>query len=215
MKKVLMLVGVLVLSTSCLTIDGQLQVREAFNVKKKSGFLNLKRTNVKVDPNIYRASLKVKSDKNYNLELEGGSLGKILVPIKASSDLDIPRDGAFSIAHDKIDQPFDIVGVINTDENHYGHGDEIQSCSWTMTEKKCDKVCNKETQKCEVVCHDETITIQGEKEVAFHYRSIRRDLSMEFMKEGSTGIIATFRGTDTQVDKLTDYESQCRHLRRR
>ena len=214
MKKMLLLVSVLLLSTSCLTIEGQVRVTEAFTVKKKSGFLNLKTSNVKVEPNLYSGKLTVKSDKNYNFHLEGGSLGKIIIPIKASSDLDIPRDGAFSISSQKIAQPFDLSGVINTDENHYGYTEAIEQCSWNVTEKKCDKVCNKETQKCEIICKDVVITLHGEKEVAFHYRSIRRDLSLEFMRAGSTGVIATFSGTDTQTDKIIDRESQCRSFRR-
>ena len=42
MKKIMTLLGLLMLSTSCLTLDGQLRVTESFNVKKKGGFLNLK-----------------------------------------------------------------------------------------------------------------------------------------------------------------------------
>jgi len=74
MKKMMMLLGVLLLSTSCLTIDGHLKVSESFMVKKKGGFLNLKLKDQQVDPALYSASLKVKSDKNYTLELSGGSL---------------------------------------------------------------------------------------------------------------------------------------------
>ena len=102
MKNVLLMMGVLLLSTSCLTLDGQLRVSESFMVKKKGGFLNLKLKDVKVEPAVYSASLKVKSDKNYTLELSGGNLGKILVPIKAASDLEIPTNGAFSLSHEKI-----------------------------------------------------------------------------------------------------------------
>lgn len=206
----MLLLGVLLLSTSCLTLDGQLKVTEAFMVKKKGGFLNLKLKDVSVEPAIYSASLKVKSDKNYNLEISGGSLGKIIVPIKAASDLEIPTDGAFNISHEKINQPFDLSGVINTDVDHYGYTDAIETCSWNVTEKRCEKVCVKETGKCDIVCKDEVITLQGHKEVSYHYRSIARDLSLEFMKAGSTGIIASLKAHDLETDKIVDRESVCR-----
>lgn len=210
MKKMMTLLGLLLLSTSCLTLDGHLRVTESFSVKKKGGFLNLKLKDVTVAPAVYSASLKVKSDKNYTLELSGGSLGKILVPIKADSDLDIPTDGAFHISHEKINQPFDLSGVINTDVNHYGYTDAIENCSRNVTENKCEKVCAKDTGKCDIICKDVVTAIEGRKEVSYHYRSIHRDLSLEFMKAGSTGIIATFSGRDLQTDKIIDRESACR-----
>lgn len=210
MKNAMMLLGVLVLSTSCLTLDGRLNVSEAFNVKKKSGFLNLKTKEVRVDANSYSASLKVKSDKNYTLELKGGSLGEIQIPIKAESDLKMPTDGAFSISHEKINQPFDLSGVINTDVSLYGYTDTVESCTWNVTEKKCDKVLNKETQKYEIICKDEITTFHGMRDISYHYKQVVRELSLEFMRAGSTGVIAHFNGRSQDTDKITDHYSDCR-----
>lgn len=202
--------GVLLLTTSCLSLDGQLNVHETFRVKKKSGFLNLKTKEVEVRPASYKASLKVKSDKNYTLELEGGDLGKILVPIKAEKDLDIPRDGKFAISHEKINQPFDVTGFINTDVSFSGINYSIENCTWTTKENRCEKVCTGEPRKCDVVCKEFTITHEGRKEVDFHYRWTKRDIDLEFMKAGSTGLVATMRATDTETDKIIDRESLCR-----
>ena len=212
MKKMVMMLGVLLLSTSCLTLDGSLQVREAFTVKKKSGFLNLKTKEVRIDPAGYRASLKVKSDKNYSLQLEGGSIGKIDVPLKAKSDLNIPFDGAFNISHEQIDQPFDVAGIINTDIDESGYTNAVEACSWNITERKCDKVCDKDN-KCDVVCRDVSVTLKGHKDVAYHYRTTRRDLSLDFTRAGSTSLVASFAGSDVATEKIVDRESQCRSYR--
>ena len=204
-----MLVGILLLSTSCVEINGRLQVHEAFTVKKKSGFLNRKTKEVRVDPRSYTASIKFVSDKNFKLELDGGNLDNIDVPIKAEKDLDVPSNGRFHISHEKINQPFDISGVIDTQWENSGYYEELVSCSWNTTERKCEKVCDKETNRCEVQCRDVTTTFQGKKRVEYHYSIVRRQLQLELMRANSTGVVATFIGADTETNKVVDRESAC------
>ena len=209
MKKFLMLVGILVLASSCVEIDGSLQVREAFNVKKKSGFLNRKTKQITVSPRSYKASLKMASDKNFTLKLDGGDLDDVSIPLKAEKDLDVPFNGRFHISHEKTDQPFDISGTINTSWENSGYYESLDSCSWTSTEKKCDKVCEPSTGRCEVQCRDVTTTYNGKKKVEYHYSVTTRDLNLEIMRANSTGIVATFVGTDTESTKVVDRESAC------
>lgn len=210
MKNLMSLAAVLLLTTSCLSLEGTLDVHEAFTVKRKSGFLHLKTKAVEVKPASYRASLKVKSDKNFTLELEGAGLEKILVPIKAEKDLDLPVDGKFAISHEKINQPFDIVGVINTDVSYSQIHNTVEACSWTTKENHCEKVCIGEPRKCDIVCKEITITHEGRKEVDYHYRWTKRDISLEFMKATSTALVASMHATDLESDRIIDHESLCR-----
>jgi hypothetical protein len=205
----LMLIGIFMLTTSCVEIDGRLQVHEAFTVKKKSGFLNRKTKEVRVDPRAYTASIKFVSDKKYNLQLDGGSLDNISVPLKAERDLKIPSNGRFYISHETIDQPFDVGGVIDTQRESSGYNTEMVSCSWNTTERKCEKVCSKETNRCEVQCRDVTTTFYGRKRVEYHYSIVRRHLELEIMRANSTGVVATFVGSDTETNKVIDRESSC------
>lgn len=197
------------LATSCVEIDGRLQVHEAFAVKKKSGFLNRKTKEVKVSPRAYQASLKFVSDKKFTLKLDGGDLDDISVPLKADKDLKVPYNGKFHISHEKTDQPFDVSGTIHTEWENSGYYEEMASCSWTTTENRCEKICNRETNRCEVECREVTTTFQGKKRVEYHYSITKRDLNLEIMRANSTGIVATFVGTDTQSDKVIDRESAC------
>lgn len=197
------------LATSCVEINGNLQVYESFNVKKKSGFLNNKTKEVRVDPRGYNASIKFISDRKFNLHLDGETLNNITVPIKAEKKLDIPANGRFYISRDKIDQPFNITGNINTQRETNGYNEEVVSCSWEATERKCEKVCNKETNSCEVICRDVTTTRNGRKSVQFHYSLVHRYLELEIMNEKSSRVVAAFTGTDTEVTKIIDRESSC------
>ncbi|MBY0414478.1 MAG: hypothetical protein K2Q18_09945 [Bdellovibrionales bacterium] len=210
MKKTLMLLGVLLLSVSCVELNGTLSVSEAFSVKKKSGFLNLKTKLVKVEKGQYQAELKSKSSRNLSLKLKGGSLGEIDIPIKSSDGLNIPADGQIYIEGKKIDQPFNVSGSIATDIDHYGYDHELLKCQFERVEKHCEKVCDKETQKCDVVCKEVTVTFEGLKDVDYHYRRTDRQASLEFMAEGSTAIVATLPVRGIETDKIIDRESACR-----
>jgi hypothetical protein len=209
MKKIMMLIGIFILTTSCVEINGRLQVHETFIVKKKSGFLNRKTKEVDVRPRSYDASLKFISDKNFTLKLDGGDLDNISVPLKAEKDLDIPFNGRFNISHETIGQPFDISGTINTSWENSGYNESLDSCSWSTTEKKCDKVCEPATGRCEVLCRDVTTTFNGKKRVEYHYSYTRRILNLEIMRANSTGIVATFAGSDIESTKVVDRESAC------
>ena len=197
------------LATSCVEINGKLQVYEGFTVKKKSGFLNRKTKEVRVDPRAYTASIKFVSERNFSLQLDGGLLDNINVPLKAEKDLNIPTNGRFHIAHEKIDQPFDISGVIDTQREISGYNEEMVSCSWNTTDRRCEKICFKETQRCEVQCRDVTTTYYGKKRVEYHYSIVRRHLNLEIMRANSTGVVATFTGSDTETNKIIDRQSAC------
>lgn len=204
------LMGLMVLSmlsTSCLKLEGQLDVKQAMSAKKKSGFLNLKTKEIKIDPDLYRAELKILGDKNYTLKLEGHE--KILIPIKSERDLNVPSSGTIAISHDDINQPFDLRGEIKTDVSHSGGTDTVEDCSWTVTENHCQKICDK-PDACKIECKDVQVTLKGQHQVSYHYRTIHRDLSIDFLKIAKGEVLATFNGSDTQVDRITDYEGVCR-----
>ena len=210
MKKAMMLLGVLLLSVSCVELNGSLQVREAFNVKKKSGFLNLKTKIVTVSPGQYRAELTAKSSNNLRLELIGGSLGDINIPIKSDDQLNIPRDGQFYIEGRKIGQPFNVSGVINTEVDLYGYTNVVEKCQRDLQERRCEKVCNKEAGTCDIVCKEVTITIDGLKEIAYHFKRTDRHANLEFMPENSTAVVASLPVSGTETEKIIDRESLCR-----
>jgi len=209
-KKMMMLLALLLLSVSCVDLNGTLQVNEAFNVKKKSGFLNLQRKVVTVLPGQYTAKLVSKSSKKLNLVLKGGALGEINIPIKSHDNLNIPRNGQLYIEGKNVGQPFNVSGTINTTFNHYGYTNEIVKCQIDLKEKRCEKVCNKMADTCEIVCNDVTITIEGLQEVSYHFLSTERHADLEFSPENSTAIAAILPVSGIETNRIIDSESACR-----
>jgi hypothetical protein len=180
MKNTMLLMSVLLLSTSCVGLDGRFHVYEAFTVEKKSGFFNQKISKALVEPSVYKVSLKPTGGNNYLLELKGGISGSMQIPITTDGDLNIPTDGKFRISAEKINQPFDISATVKTDILEYGYGITTESC------------------------------LKGNKEISYHYKEFNRELSFEFMPAGSTRLIASFTGRNIETKKIIDRESSCR-----
>ncbi|MBC7427981.1 MAG: hypothetical protein H7336_05170 [Bacteriovorax sp.] len=209
MKMIITMLSVLFLSISCVDLNGSLQTNEALKVKIKSGFLNLKTKTITIAPGTTPAQLIIKSSKNITLQLKGGSLGNVKIPLKSDDSLNIPANGQIYIEGKKIDQPFNASGSITTNYNNYGYTDAIEACDRQIVESRCEKICTKEG-RCDSVCKDVTTTIYGQKEVSYHYLSTDRQVSLEIMPENSTAVagVLTARGIDT--DKIVDRESLCR-----
>jgi hypothetical protein len=206
--KVLMgLMVVSLMSTSCVSLNGQLDVKQMMAAKKKSGFLNLKTTEIQIQPDLYSAELKINSNKNYTLKLDGQN--KILIPIKASKDLNVPSNGHVSMSHNDINQPFDLSGEISTDIQDSDRTDTVEDCTFTVTENHCQKICDK-PDACSIVCKDVQVTLNGRHEVSYHFRTTHRDLNIDFLKADKPEVLASFHGTDTETDRITDYSGVCR-----
>jgi len=210
MKIVQGLIGLLVfatLSTSCVRLNGQLDIKQAMSAKKKSGFLNRKTKEIKIQPDLYAAELKVNGSKNFTLKLEGHE--NVLIPLKSEKNLNVPSNGIVEISHNDINQPFDIKGNIKTDVSHSGVIDSFEDCTRTVTENRCTKICEMSESGCRIDCKDEVSEIQGRRHVAFHFRTTQRDLFINFFKIEKPEVLATFTGTDTQVDRVVDFEGLC------
>jgi hypothetical protein len=210
MKNVNMLFSLLLLSAmsaSCVNLDGRLDVKQTMTAKRKSGFLHLKTKDVVIQPDLYAAELKINGDKSFTLKLEGHN--KILLPIKSKNDFNVPANGTITISHNDINQPFDLTGRIETDITNSDSRREIEDCTWTVKENHCKKVCTKE-DTCHAECADVEITMHGQRVVEFHYRTTHRDLGMDLLQVGSREVLASFHGTNDDVDQINDYIGACR-----
>lgn len=201
----LMLVSLMV--TSCVTLHGQFDVKQVMLAKKKAGFLNLKTSMVEIKPDLYNAELKINSDKNYTLQLNGRD--KIIIPIKSSKKFNMPSNGLVSISHSDIDQPFDLSGEIITDITNSDRIDAIEDCTFTVTENHCRKICE-QPDACKIECKDERVSINGRHEVSYHYKNTYRELNINFLSVDKSDVLASFHGTDTETERVSDYSGLCR-----
>ncbi len=197
--------------TSCVSLNGNLEVKEAMQVKKKGGFLNLKKKMVTLEPGIYTAEVNALGDKNFNLKLTGRDNFKI--PLKTEKDISLPQyDGEFKVSGADLDQPFDVKGKLDTKINRSETREKEESCSYTVTEQRCEKVCvvTNDVRKCDVVCNPVQITRYGYRFVRYHNKTTYRDLDLELLALGSEKALASFSGDSVETVQINEYEGICR-----
>jgi hypothetical protein len=211
MKNLLGILALSVLATSCVELSGRLDVKEPFSVTRKSGFLNLGRKKMTVEPKLYNASIKILGRQDFNLKLESDT--KIIIPVQASQELKFPENGEISISHRIIDQPFDVKGNVQTNYTSTDSQEAVEDCSVTLTENKCEKVCEPavkdQAPKCAVVCRDVPVQFPGDRLVRFHYTTKTIILDMELLKANSESSLASFNGQDSDTYRVSEYEGRC------
>ena len=208
------LLGLMVLSlfaSSCVELTGQLDVKQPFVVTKKSGFLNLGRKKTTIEPKLYNASIKILGSKDFNLKLQSDT--KIIIPISSTEELKFPDNGEIKISHKLINQSFDIQGMIDTSYNSTESQEAIEDCSVTLTENKCEKVCEPAQKdaplKCAVVCKDVPSSEPGDKLVRYHYTTKIIKTNLELLDATKGLDIASFSGQDSNTYKVNEFEGRC------
>jgi len=213
MKRLIILLVAALSLNSCLTLDGNLTVRETLTVKKKSGLFGLGSKKTQVGPGAYRAKFDIVSKDSFVLQLVRDGEKDIRIPLKSDRNLNVPNgNGPIFISNRELNQEYDLAGDVRTDVDEYGYARGRESCTYTTVERHCRPVCTRSengSQHCEKVCREETITHNGYQEVQYHYRKTFRALELDFLKGGSNARVAHFSGTDTQNEKIYDYKSSC------
>jgi hypothetical protein len=213
MKKLATLLGIVLITTSCLKLEGNLKVSESISVKEKYGLFNSKTRTITVAPGKYEAALKIKDEDSFVLKLEKG--GKTIdVPIKLAKKIDLPRNGKFSVAHTKTSVGLNLNGTVNTEVESSSITDTIESCTIEAKHRVCERVCNKETRRCEHVCREIITTSEGHRDVSYHYDTTTTRLELELSKANSTAVAAEFNGKDVSTQRINDYYGSCRLGRR-
>lgn len=201
MKRMSLLFGILMLLSSCKEIEGELKVDQAFNVNEKHGLLNRKTREVEIGKDTYKAGLEFTSKKKLNLNLEGGSIGKLSILIKSEEDFDIPYyDGEFNISHDEINQSFDIRGVVESSATQSDVQHSTKSCTWEVVERQCD----------DLGCKDVKVTIQGQQEYDYQTTYSTRKVRLKILKVGTDEVMANFSGSTSDQETRRDNTSPCR-----
>ena len=229
MKNVLNLMLVSAIAVSCVNLDGQLNVQRQMSVNKKGGFLNLKTIRVNLDQGSYRAELKLKSDKNLSLELKLPNEKDITIPIKSGSSLNVPTNGTIRIAGSSIGQPFDINGTINTEYSQSPSVSGYESCTFTRTEYRWERVCRDvnegghdrdhrdhrdhrdyREQRCSEERRTVEVSTTGSRFDVSHTTTTDRKITAELKDLNSKALVATLNASGSESVRVVESSGICR-----
>ena len=127
MKK-LLVVTTLFLLSSCVDLTGQLKVFKSFKVKSDSQL-------VTVNEGQYRTKLDIKKNRT-KVTLENSS-NKIKFEIKTSTSNSLPQNGPFELKSTEINQPFNILGQVETKISRSNTKSTFESCRYQDTQTYC------------------------------------------------------------------------------
>jgi hypothetical protein len=223
-KNVLNLMLVSAIAVSCVNLNGELNVQRPMSVNRKGGFLNLKKIRVNLDQGSYRAELTLKSNKNLSLELKMPNDQKdITIPIKSDSSLNVPTNGTIRIAGSSIDQPFNISGTINTTYSDSPSVSGYESCTYTRTEYRWERVCRDVNEgghdrdhrdHREERCSDERRTVEvsttGSQFVVSHTSTTNRNITAVLKDLDSKAEVATLNASGSESVRVVESTGICR-----
>lgn len=141
MKNFMSLLVLAVVASSCVNLHGTLDVTNTLSVKKKGGFLNLQRKSMDLAPGRYSTELKINGESSVTISVIGKDGKEVKIPLSAEESFNIPANGPIAIKGKTVSQPFDLKGDISTDIQHSEPTSGYQDCTFTVTETRCEKVC--------------------------------------------------------------------------
>lgn len=181
----------LLLLAGCQELSGQLTVKQAFEVLIKG-----KTTTVQVGQ--YKTNLDFKKSKivvdietlNNHLKLN------IVIP----DGMTLPTNGSFELKSAQSQQPFDVVGEVETNVVETETQTRMESCQYQSYQNICNPTG----------CQTVPVTRTGTHYVEFYYRNTDRKMNFSIVSlSDSKANQADFTGAAKYSEKITTHEGQC------
>ncbi len=191
MKKMMIATMLLVLS-SCVDLTGQLKVFKSFKVKSDSQL-------VAVNEGQYKTKLDIKKNRT-KVTLENSS-NKIKFEIKTSTSNSLPQNGPFELRSTEINQPFNILGQVETKISKSGTKSGYESCTYRDTQTICTPQG----------CVTQTIDRFGQKNIQYYDEYTDQKVDFNITNEISVDdIFGEFSSQSRSARRIIIREGFCR-----
>jgi hypothetical protein len=210
MRSLLLGVVALFLTTSCMEIDGKLEVIE-----------DLQFNNATVEAGNYRSTLQIDSRDKVTLEIKNGNKRDTEVEFRIPKDSGIPQDnGTFFYRANEVDQPYDLSGEVKTNITRSPRRYDRERCSYQDYETRCRRVCRRVCRdrpdgrrvcrdRCQRQCRRVRVTKWGWRDIEYHNRTEDKDYTVEFLQPNSNMQAAMFDGNYTRTTRIINYRGRC------
>lgn len=204
------------LGTACdRSAEGMIDVQSAMSVTDKKG------KQLVLPVGAIQSKIQVDGDKPGKQVLKiqlvnyAGNGGKdFKMELKIPANVAVPTsNGAFSVSGAQVGQAFDLAGDVSTDVRSGSQIRGSESCSWTESERVCERVQVQEPGgRChyDTVCKDQLVTRYGEREIEYHDEYTHVHVNAQFLAPGSAALLASFAGDRDWSNRINDYTGSCR-----
>lgn len=149
----------------------------------------------------YSASVDFVSKSQVAIKVQTTRFTSKNVTLTIPAGKNIPNyTGPISLSSRESGQPFNIGGRIETHESDSPTTREMESCSYTRTERVCDRRGR---------CETRTVTYTGRQEVEYHFHYTNTLLNLNIIKLTDNSVIGKFDGRRDETDKVYTYQGPC------
>ena len=226
-KALLPLLSSLVVFTSCVDYDGSFRANETLKFKHSTVFGNIKTKTLKAGR--YNTSFEVTSGNKLKFTFRGDETLEVKMDLPANIDLPT-SDGSFYYMAEETAQNYDIKGNINSEYSSSGLHSGLESCSYIVHERQCQRVCTpvvgapgrggsrnnpaprptRPRESCRQVCNTIPVTRYGHQNVRYRIHTTKKTLGLAMTKPNGDKQVANYRGTDVSTSRSYEYRSTCR-----
>jgi hypothetical protein len=198
MKTLLAVLGATLFFTSCVKIEGQLNITQDTKLKTTKGVVKT------VAVGTYTADIKANTKKKITLRLNDNADEKFEFNVPDGS---IPANGTFKVLSNVVGQPVDISGNVVTVVTNSERKQTTESCQYQEAVQVCYPNGNPGGG---VTCSIQYQTRFGTKWVSYYDRRTDKDLTLSILKAGASEESGQFQGDVAWIDRIVLNETQCR-----
>lgn len=188
------------------------------------------RKKIEIQPGTYEGALKIKSKTKVVLEMNLPT-GKASFDFKTTQNLkELSERKPIRIPAGSSGQPYAVEGAYDMELDSTDHQRAVESCTYSVPEYRCHFVRDRHDRHDHrdhrdhrddrdrdhrghhggrERCGYESVSYPGTQEVEYYYSSTTEKLILKLM-DASQRVVATFKGTDYDSDKVYTFKSECR-----
>jgi len=234
-KSLLPILSTLAIFNGCVNYDGSFRAEEKLKFKHTTIFGRTKTKTLGAGQ--YKTSFEVTSGKKLKFTFKGNDT--LEVKMKLPRNIDLPNsDGSFFFMAEETGQNYDITGNLKTDYSSSGIISGVETCSYTIYERQCHRVCNdtvvadKDSHKyeqgrrgrgdhprrprrplppsCTMVCNNVPVTYYGNQNVRYRINYTKKGLHLSMNKPQNDKVVATYSGHHQSSYRTYEFKGRCR-----
>lgn len=195
MKILSTIILTLLLTVSCKSITGDVEVLETISLVKKGKWTD-------IEPGIYNAKMRIKSKRKLKIKIDGKTY-----TFRTPKGITLPREnGELTLTSDQSGQPYDLDMKVNTVRENADVQESNEFCTYAIPYT----VCQTTGPYGGTVCSTRFRNYPGTRYSKWFMQSVEQNLSLALLSEDSDAKLATFKAYDKYTKKIYEHQGLCR-----
>ncbi|MEK6625246.1 MAG: hypothetical protein AABY86_09775 [Bdellovibrionota bacterium] len=219
MKKILLLLSVILLTSCVEKVRGTFEAKRPLTLRGKDGSLTL-------TEGVHSAVLKIKQKKSATILVEANGR-KSKVRFNLPRGLRLPTNsGQVRLTSLEVGQPYDVNAAANTSVSNSGPRTSVESCSRSVVRPVCSyvtvamppvchtdrygrRICHTPPPTSRRICRNEWTNVYGQRQVTYEYRGETTEFNFTLLDPSSQEVVGRFNGYDYDANRVVTGYGPC------